>query len=80
MIKLNKSSAPATLIANAQQWTQELLTYHEQNIDPPASLINKYKSESVKETLKVDTYSKCMYCESYVEHVSYEHIEHIKRM
>ncbi|MNF73042.1 HNH endonuclease [compost metagenome] len=44
----------------------------------PAAVSNRYNHSDVKGALKVEAKHKCMYCESKVSHVSYEHIEHIK--
>ncbi|MCZ6675416.1 MAG: HNH endonuclease [Verrucomicrobia bacterium] len=44
----------------------------------PESLERKYGQSEVKRALKYECNDKCMYCESPVDHVSPEHIEHIK--
>lgn len=31
----------------------------------------------IKEALRAETLSKCAYCESYIEHISFAHVEHI---
>lgn len=48
------------------------------NQDVPKSLSTKYNQDEVKDSLRVESNSKCMYCESKVEHISDLHIEHIK--
>lgn len=78
MIKISKGEEPKILHDNSNAWVDSLLRYIHRNQKVPSALGSKYNHPEVKEALKKETYSKCMYCESTVAHVSYEHIEHIK--
>jgi hypothetical protein len=44
----------------------------------PDAIGKKYNAKEIKDALKIECNSKCMYCESIVGHITYEHIEHIK--
>jgi 5-methylcytosine-specific restriction endonuclease McrA len=78
MIKINKGEKPKILHDNSDVWVDDLLGYIHRNQEVPSALGSKYNHPEIKEALKKETYSKCMYCESKVGHVSYEHIEHIR--
>jgi uncharacterized protein (TIGR02646 family) len=78
MIRINKSNEPAILQNNKTAWTTELLGFIGRNEKVPDNVSNRYNNDEVKTLLKNDCKNKCMYCESLVSHVSYEHIEHIK--
>lgn len=78
MIKLTKGEKPQILIDNADDWKNDLLDYIRRNEKVPNTVGNKYNNIEVKQALQTESYSKCMYCESKVAHVAYEHIEHIK--
>lgn len=78
MIKLNKGPKPDILSNNADSWRDELLGYIQRDEKIPANVGNRYNHTEVKQSLRAESNSKCMYCESKVSHVSYEHIDHIK--
>lgn len=78
MIKLTKGKEPAILIANKVAWTKQLLALQKANQAVPPALATKYNQDEVKDMLRIECLSKCMYCESKVEHISDLHIEHIK--
>ncbi|WP_282042841.1 HNH endonuclease [Winogradskyella flava] len=78
MIRINKTAEPNILTINKANWTAELLGYINRNEKVPSSVASRYNQDDVKQTLRVECKHKCMYCESAVAHVSYEHIEHIK--
>lgn len=78
MIKLEKGNKPQILANNDTNWTNELLGFIQRNEKVPAAVSSRYNHPDVKESLKSEVKYKCMYCESKVSHVSYEHIEHIK--
>lgn len=78
MIKLQKSDKPQILEDKAAEWTSRLLSYIRNGQPVPQSIQNKYNHPIIKTTLTEETFFKCMYCESKIKHVSYEHIEHIK--
>jgi 5-methylcytosine-specific restriction endonuclease McrA len=78
MIKLVKGAEPHVLSANRVKWTSDLMEYVSKGQGIPKNVQNKYNHDDVKKALKAETHSKCIYCESPVAHVSFEHIEHIK--
>lgn len=78
MIKLNKGNEPAVLAANKVNWTAQLRALQNANQVVPKSLATSYNQDEVKDALRAECQSKCMYCESKVEHISDLHIEHIK--
>ena len=78
MIKINKNSEPNILRNNKVAWTTDLLGYIARNEKIPSNLSNRYNQDDVKNELRNECSNKCMYCESPIAHVSYEHIEHIK--
>jgi len=54
------------------------MSYIEKGQRPPESVATRYNHSDIKSTLKKETYGKCAYCESYVQHVYPGDIEHIK--
>jgi 5-methylcytosine-specific restriction endonuclease McrA len=78
VIKLDKAKEPDVLKDNTVKWTTELMGYVDKGEKVPKSLENKYNQGNIKVILQEETFYKCMYCESKVEHVAHEHIEHIK--
>lgn len=78
MIKLNKGNEPAILRENKSAWTATLLELLDQGAKVPKSLSAKYNHAEIKDCLRAECFSKCMYCESKVEFSSDFHIEHIK--
>lgn len=78
MIKLTKGEEPAVLAANKLAWTTQLRSLQNDNQPVPKALSTKYNNDEVKSALRTEGLSKCMYCESKVEHISDLHIEHIK--
>lgn len=78
MIKLTKIAEPAVLAKNAATWTKDLMSYVNRGVKVPDEVKNKYNQTEIKDTLKRETYGKCMYCEGYIGAVSYPHIEHFR--
>ena len=78
MIKLTKLECPDTLSQNKEKWTKEYMSYIEKGQPPPESVATRYNHSDIKSTVKKETYGKCAYCESYVQHVYPGDIEHIK--
>jgi hypothetical protein len=64
---------PTVLEANGFTWGEE----YDTAIQAGGSLPHRYQHEDIKEALRSETHGKCAYCESYIEHVSFSHIEHI---
>jgi hypothetical protein len=44
----------------------------------PDAVQNRYNQPDIKNALKEEAKSKCMYCESPIGHIAYEHIEHYR--
>lgn len=78
MIKLTKAPEPAHLTNNKALWTAQLLAHIATGQEIPKNLTNNYNAKEVKDALRTESKSKCMYCESTVGHITFEHIEHIK--
>ncbi|MCO7185821.1 HNH endonuclease [Tenacibaculum mesophilum] len=78
MIKLTKGDEPDVLANNKTAWTRQVLNHIANNEKVPKSLENNYNNSKVKDALRTETKNKCMYCESKVKHITFEHIEHIK--
>lgn len=78
MIKLKKIEIPLSLKEHKDQWTKELMDYVDRGEKVPDNIKNKYNQADVKEQLRTETNGKCMYCESFIGAIAYEHIEHFK--
>jgi len=76
MRKTEKIAKPPILVANDVQWTQELVAA-EKGTSQFKEIESRYGHEEIRSTLREETYSKCVYCESYIDGVSFPHIEHI---
>lgn len=90
MIKVIKTNKPPVLVKNASNWTNELLTFINNNggtwetagatpilKKQRDNLVEKYKNDEIKAALECsNTGKKCVYCESIVSAVSHYHIEH----
>lgn len=77
MIELEKGDEPEVLRKRADEWTRQLLELLENGESVPPHIWRRYAHEDIKRQLKRDSWGKCIYCESRVEHVSFLHIEHI---
>jgi uncharacterized protein (TIGR02646 family) len=77
MINLIKLDKPGALVRNGLRWTKEIMSFYNQGLPIPDSVINKYSHNEVKEKLIEETNEKCAYCESYITDVSFGDIEHI---
>lgn len=78
MIRIYKGAEPSLLLTNKESWTRELLSVSSTGSKIPDSIGKRYNHPEVKDSLREECRSKCMYCESKVEHISDLHIEHIK--
>jgi uncharacterized protein (TIGR02646 family) len=78
MIKLTKGAEPQVLADNKTSWRDTLLGFIARKEKIPHSVSSKYNHPDVKDALRSECNSKCMYCESLVEHISDLHIEHIR--
>lgn len=73
LISILRGPAPEVLVANGELWGQEYAAALEAGLAPPT----RYRRDDVRDALRADTFGKCAYCESHMEHVSFAHIEHI---
>lgn len=84
MRKVIRPQMPQSLAKNSKKWTKELLAAiaesKKKGIKVPDRFYNKYKKDDVLEALKLiygdKDFSYCCYCESIINDVSYEQIEH----
>lgn len=84
MRMVTRGTIPNSLREKAEQWTRKLLEAIEKSkadaSKVPDRYYNKYKKGDIKKAL-LDMYGDgdfcyCCYCESIIDDVSYEHIEH----
>lgn len=64
MIRLNRGEVPAVLIKNGAGWAAEYVSHLDRGETPPNALRYCYRHKTIKSALKVETNSKCAYCES----------------
>ncbi|WP_411553352.1 HNH endonuclease [Paenibacillus lautus] len=77
MRSLTKGNKPDILQEKEDQWTKDLLDYVNRGEKIPDSIGGRYRHANIKDALLVETYNKCVYCESKVTHISHGDIEHI---
>ncbi|WP_165768060.1 HNH endonuclease [Flavobacterium plurextorum] len=75
---MTKEAEPVILTTNKMDWTTQLLNHIVLGTKIPKSLENNYNKKEIKDSLRKESHSKCMYCESMISHITFEHIEHIK--
>ncbi len=78
MIRLKKTDIPNSLRDHKEEWTNDLMEYVKKGESIPASIKNRYNQDDIREQLKKETHGKCMYCESTIGQVAFEHIEHYR--
>ena len=78
MIRITKNPEPQILADNKIAWTNQLMGFIGLNQQVATAVYSRYNQIDVKNTLRNECKGKCMYCESMIAHVSYEHIEHIR--
>lgn len=86
MIFVQRGKEPNILTRNKAKWLADYLAAIEVNKKASSkrnkaaicTKENKYKHADVKRNLKIMFNDKCAYCESYIAHVSYGHIEHFR--
>ena len=84
MKKVKRLAKPASLQGNTKKWTDELLNAvknaKKTKTKVPERFYNKYKKEDILRALRNmygdRNFSYCCYCESIIDDVSYEQIEH----
>ena len=77
MIKIKKLPKPNILVANETKWTEEYLDAINSKIPLTDNIKNRYNQEEIKQQLIKETYGKCAYCESKIQHISFADLEHI---
>ncbi|MEU7782775.1 HNH endonuclease [Amycolatopsis sp. NPDC049159] len=70
MRRIAKSEKPGVLSEKAEQWTAEYKAATEKKPTP-------WKHEEIRAALRSETDSRCAYCESEINSVTYDQIEHI---
>lgn len=82
MRKVKRAFQPESLRLGAKRWTNELVKALKNNGKPESKYYNKYKKNDVLSSLQMmygdGQYIYCCYCESRVNDVCYEHVEHRK--
>ena len=93
MIAVGRVAEPTRLMQNATPWTQELcdkrVAYYQQitaySASPqgkppkkPRAKSDRYGHEEVREALDAMFSGKCAYCEAWVSHVAWQHVEHFR--
>lgn len=83
MIKLKARTIPEDLSKGQLTWTANLINlikkFGDYNTIPAAEkkeALQYYNLDGVKKQLKATSNSKCFFCESYIGHIDYPHIEH----
>jgi uncharacterized protein (TIGR02646 family) len=75
MKPLSKVERPEVLRLQGVDWT---LVYVNASTGDERRKHEKWRHREIKEALRVETSSKCAYCEGLVDDVSYPHVEHIR--
>jgi uncharacterized protein (TIGR02646 family) len=78
MIEIQKGQIPNILAQKSAQWTQELTDQLQQQGRIANSLRDRYNHSEVRSALREEAASKCMYCESKINHIAFDNIEHIR--
>ncbi|WP_321395882.1 HNH endonuclease signature motif containing protein [Emcibacter sp.] len=77
MIKLDKLPKPQVLEDNEENWTDEYLKLKAGDDTVPKAARFRYRHPDIKETLRQETFEKCVYCESKISHVFPGETDHI---
>lgn len=76
MIRVKRGRAPGVLTRNRAQWLSDLQRAH--TPEDRERILERYRHKEVKDALVALFHGKCAYCESYLRHVDYGHIEHYR--
>lgn len=76
MIRVRRGRAPDVLTRNRARWTSDLL--RAKTPKERERLLRRYRHQDVKDALVARFHGKCAYCESFIRHVDYGHIEHYR--
>ncbi len=74
MRQLLKGPKPPVLVVNEVEWTTNYVAAYGTLAERSAE---KWRHAQIRESLRIETGAKCAYCESYVDDVSFPHVEHI---
>jgi len=76
MIRMRRGRAPDILSRNRARWTRDLL--QAKTPEEHERALSRYRHKDVKDALVALFHGKCAYCESFIRHVDYGHIEHYR--
>lgn len=84
MIFVQRTKKPDVIKNNESKWLETyLIALNKYRLSPTKAnkknlhlTEEKYKHNQIKEALRVMFNNKCAYCESYIGHISFGHIEH----
>jgi 5-methylcytosine-specific restriction endonuclease McrA len=77
MIRLAKLPKPRVLIENEVEWTTMLIRKTAAGESVSTTEKSRYRHPEIKATLIQETFGKCAYCESKLQHITYGDVEHI---
>ncbi|MBN6774218.1 TIGR02646 family protein [Pseudomonas granadensis] len=79
MIKLERTERPQCIRDHGLEWIKDYLDAKRAGDKDAIKLAEaKYRQKEIQKALKKMHFGKCAFCESYISHVSYPHIEHFK--
>jgi uncharacterized protein (TIGR02646 family) len=76
MIRVKRGRAPNVLTRNRARWSRDL--QQAKTPEERQRALDKYRHADVKDALVALFHGKCAYCESFIRHVDYGHIEHYR--
>lgn len=76
MIRVDRGRAPKVLSRNRKAWLEALTRAKTPKERERAQ--GRYRHEDLKDALVTAFHGKCAYCESFIRHVDYGHIEHFR--
>jgi hypothetical protein len=72
-----RGEEPPSLKNKGEQWTREWVAFEGVLSKMPERLRYCYRAEDIKDAVKRDSHHKCVYCESFIEHVYPGAVDHI---
>jgi len=79
MIRLQKGPVPDVLLRNAVKWTQKYLEALQSGKKTSKSVRFPYRHKQIKEAIRKESHSKCIYCETIVSFGETDHIHPVSR-
>lgn len=76
MIRVDRGREPAVLARNEARWRQALLRARTPR--GRERIQRRYQHRTIKQALVAAFHGKCAYCESFIRHAEYGHIEHFR--